>query len=92
MAKSRAARSHRGSTTGKYMSAEQTGRYTRPIPKDVRHSPKWLGPLVLVLLLGGVFLLVGNYLLFLPGAANAGYLIAGLIAIFAGFGFATRLK
>jgi hypothetical protein len=85
-------RSHRGATTGRYMSAEQTGRYTKPVPKDTRRSPKWFGPLVIGLLLLGAFLLVGNYLNFLPGAVSTGYLVGGLAAIVAGFVLATRLR
>jgi hypothetical protein len=86
------ARSHRGTTTGRYMSAEQTGRYTRPIPKDTRRSPRWFGALVLGLLLLGVLLLVGDYLQFLPGAVSTWYLGAGLAAIIGGFVLATRLR
>lgn len=86
------ARAHRGATTGRYMTAEQKGRYTRPIPKDTRRSPRWFGPLVVGLLLLGALLLVGNYLQFLPGAVSAWYLVAGVVAICAGFVLATRLR
>jgi Cell division protein CrgA len=85
-------RSHRAGTTGRYMSAEQTGRYTRPIPKDVRRSPRWYGPLCVGTLLLGTLLLVGNYLSFLPGATNSGYLVAGLVGIVVGFALLTRLR
>ena len=88
----RRTRAHRGTTTGKYMSAEQTGRYTRPIPKDTRRSPRWFGPLVIGLLLLGAFLLVGNYLTFLPGAVSPWYLVAGFVSIVAGFIAATKLR
>jgi hypothetical protein len=88
----RRTRAHRGTTTGKYMSAEQTGRYTRPIPKDTRRSPKWFGYLVVGLLIFGALLLVGNYLSFLPGAVSSWYLAGGLAAIFGGFALSTRLK
>jgi FtsH-binding integral membrane protein len=74
------------------MSAEQTGRYTRPIPKDTRRSPRWYGALVLGLLLLGVVLLVGDYLSFLPGAVSPWYLVSGLATIVAGFLLATRLR
>jgi hypothetical protein len=85
-------RTHRGSATGRHLSAEQTGRYTKPIPKDVRRSPRWFGPLVIGLLLLGAFLLVGNYLSFLPGAVSPWYLVAGFISIVAGFGLSTKLR
>jgi len=81
---------HRGKTTGRYMPAEQTGRYTKPIPKDVRTSPRWFGTVgVLGLVLGGV-LLMGNYLQFLPGSVSPWYLVAGLGAVLAGFILLTK--
>jgi hypothetical protein len=83
---------HRGKTTGKYMSAEQTGRYTKPIPKDQRHSPAWFAVLVVGLLLLGALMLVGNYLSFLPGAVSPWYLGLGLLFILGGFLLATKLK
>jgi hypothetical protein len=92
MAKGQRGTHRAGSTTGRYTSAEQTGRYTKPVPKDTRRSPRWFGPLVVGLLCVGAFLLVGNYLNFLPGAVSTWYLAAGLGAIVAGFVLATRLR
>jgi len=88
----KAGRTHRGSTTGRYMPAEATGRYTRPIPKDTRTSAAWYGPLCIGLLCLGVLLLVGNYPSFLPGAVSPWYLASGLVAIIAGFAMLTRLR
>ena len=85
-------RAHRGATTGRYMSAEQTGRYTKPIPKDTRRSPRWFGPVCVGLLCLGALLLVGNYLNFLPGAVSPWYLAGGLVAIVAGFALLTKLR
>ena len=87
-----APKTHRGAATGRYMSAEQTGRYTRPVPKDTRRSPRWWGPAVISLFLLGTFLLVGNYLTFLPGAVNNWYLGAGFASIVLGFALATKLR
>ena len=92
MAKAQKARTHRGTNTGRYMSAEATGRYTRPVPKDTRQSARWYGPLCIGLLVLGTFLLVGNYLSFLPGAVSPWYLAAGLVSIVAGFAMLTRLR
>jgi hypothetical protein len=74
------------------MPAHETGRYTAPIPKDTRTSPKWFGVLVIGLMLLGALLLVGNYLRFLPGAVSPWYLVVGLVGIVAGFLLATRLR
>jgi hypothetical protein len=80
------------SKVGRYKSPEESGRYTAPIPKNVRHSPKWFGVLVLVLLIGGVAVITVNYLAHLPAAAHGSPwgLVAGLVMIFAGFLMATR--
>lgn len=74
------------------MSAEQTGRYTKPIPKDTRRSPRWFGFVVIGLLLIGALCLVGNYLQFLPGAVSPWYLAAGLVSIVSGFVLSTQLR
>ena len=56
----------RASKVGRYKTAEESGRYTAPIPKSVRHSPPWFGALILVLLIGGVAVITVNYLAHLP--------------------------
>jgi Cell division protein CrgA len=94
---SRKGKSSAGRTTskvGRYKSAEESGRYTPPIPKSVRRSPPWFGVLVLVLLIGGVALIVVNYLAHLPFVSHgsAWGLVAGLALIFAGFLLATRYR
>ena len=81
-----------GSRVGRYTSAEESGRYTPPIPKDTRTSPRWYGPLVLVLLVLGVLMILLNYLTVLPGAVSVWYLVAGLVVIFLGFIMATRYR
>ena len=87
-----APRTHKGSATGRHLSAEQTGRYTKPIPKDTRKSPRWYGPLVIGLLLLGALFLVGNYLSFLPGAVSPWYIVAGFISIVFRFALSTKLR
>ena len=58
------------SKVGRYKSPEESGRYTAPIPKNVRHSPPWFGAFVLILLIGGVVVITVNYLARLPFAAH----------------------
>lgn len=65
-------------------------RYTAPIPKSVRHSPPWYGPLLLVLLVLGLFTIVGNYVGILPGGTNNWYLVGGLVGIVVGAMMATQ--
>ncbi len=82
------------SKVGRYKTAEESGRYTAPIPKSVRHSPPWFGALILVLLIGGVAVITVNYLGHLPFMAHGSPwgLVIGLVMIFTGFLLATRYR
>jgi len=72
--------------------APPSGRYTRPVPKSVRRSARWFGPTVLLLLIGGVAVVVLNYLTLLPGSVSVWYLVGGIVALFTGFLMATRYR
>jgi hypothetical protein len=67
-----------------------SGRYTAPIPREVRSSPPWVPVLILVFFGLGLLCIVLNYLGILPGGANNIYLFIGLGLIVAGFIAATR--
>jgi hypothetical protein len=79
---------------GRPKTAEETGKYTAPIPKSVKRSPAWWGALILVLLIGGVGIIVVNYLAHLPfvSKGSAWGLVTGLVMIFAGFMGATKYR
>jgi hypothetical protein len=66
------------------------GRYTAPIPREVRHSPRWFPYLILAFFGLGVVCIMFNYLGLLPGGASNGYLFIGLGLIVVGFIAATR--
>ncbi len=44
-----------------------TGRYTPPIPREMKVSPTWVPVLMFVLLGLGVIVIIGNYVGVLPG-------------------------
>ena len=67
-----------------------TGRYTPPIPREVKVSPLWLPVLIGILLAAGSILIVLNYLDLLPGGASNVYLLIGLGLITSGFVTATQ--
>ncbi len=69
-----------------------SGRYTPPIPKSRKSSPRWLAVLMLTLLICGMLVVVCNYLGVLPGGASNGYLFLGLGFITIGFLVATRYR
>ena len=67
-----------------------SGRYTPPIPREQKVSPRWVPVVMFTLLIGGLAVIVCNYLGLLPGEANNGYLFVGLGLITGGFIAATR--
>ena len=67
-----------------------SGRYTPPIPKEQKVSPRWV-PILMFALLGlGVLVIVLNYLDLLPGDTSNTYLLVGLGLITGGFVVATN--
>jgi len=69
-----------------------SGRYTPPIPKEYKESPRWVAVLMFAALILGMLVIVLNYLgVFGGGEADNIWLIAGLGLISVGFVVATRL-
>ena len=69
---------------------KETGRYTPPIPKTQKVSPIWVPILMFACLLGGMFMIISNYVGVLPDSPNNGWLLGGLGLITVGFITATR--
>jgi hypothetical protein len=72
-----------------------TGRYTPPIPREVKVSPKWVPVLMFTLLISGLLVIVLNYLGVMPtasGDASNWYLLLGLGLITGGFITATGYR
>lgn len=67
-----------------------SGRYTPPIPKAQKVSPRWVPALMFFFLFAGAAVILLNYLGLLPGDADNRYLLVGLGLITAGFVTATR--
>jgi Cell division protein CrgA len=75
------------------VSPPSTGtRYTPPIPRTKKHSPRWLPLLFIGLLVAGIAIILLNYLNLLPGGASNWYLLAGLGLICIGFITATQYR
>ncbi len=73
-------------------SKSKRSRYTPPPPKKAPPSPTWV-PVLMFLGFGvGVAVIVLNYLNALPGEANNGNLMIGLVFITFGFIMATRYR
>jgi hypothetical protein len=70
--------------------AAGSGRYTPPIPKEQKVSPRWVPVLMFAFLLSGAAVILLNYLSLLPGDVDNRYLLVGLGLITCGFVTATR--
>ncbi len=68
----------------------QSNRYTAPIPKNAKTSPRWMGFVIIGLFVLGVLVVILNYAGALPGGVNNLWLVAAIAAIFAGLILATR--
>jgi hypothetical protein len=82
-------RSSGGRTTTAARSA-QSQRYTPPVSKSVKASPRWMGILIVAMFAVGVLVVILNYASVLPGGVNNLWLIAAIGAIFVGLILATR--
>ncbi|MBQ91559.1 MAG: hypothetical protein CL441_09175 [Acidimicrobiaceae bacterium] len=66
-------------------------RYNAPADQSDTESPTWVQPVMFGLLLLGVVIIFFNYVSWLPGGMNNGYLLLGLGSILGGIITATRL-
>jgi hypothetical protein len=82
-------RSSGGRTTESGRTTKST-RYTPPVPKNVKTSPRWMGPVIIGFFLLGVLVVIFNYAGLLPGGVNNLRLVAAIAAIFVGLIMATR--
>lgn len=60
--------------------------------RHIKHSATWFGWLIGGLLALGAFIIVGNYLDWLPGGASNVWLGVGLVVVLAGLLAATRWR
>jgi uncharacterized membrane-anchored protein len=68
----------------------QSNRYTPPIDRSQKVSPRWFGILIVAMFALGVLIVILNYAGLLPGGVNNAWLIAAIGAIFVGLILATR--
>jgi hypothetical protein len=88
--KAPAKKGRKGGRTTESPKSAQTRRYTPPIPKKAKTSPRWMGLAIIALFVLGVLIVILNYAGLLPGGVNNLWLIAAIGAIFAGLITATR--
>jgi hypothetical protein len=79
-----------GARRGGRVTPKASSRYTPPIPKQQKVSPK-IVPILMFTFLGlGMLAILLNYVGLLPGGTKNEYLIGGLVLITAGFITATQ--
>lgn len=69
-----------------------SGRYTPPIPRQVRRSPRWYPWFLLGLLVVGALFIVLNYIDALPASPTNWYTLGGLICILSAALLSTRYR
>lgn len=82
-------------TSSGRVTAKGSGRYTPPVPKEYKVSPRWVPVLMLALLAVGMLIIISNYLPdagVLPGDTNNVWLLVGLGLITGGFITATKYR
>jgi hypothetical protein len=80
-------------TTKKRNYPDLPGRYTTPLPKSLKQSPKWVAIVALGIMIIGVLMMVLNFMnTLLPGAFSYWYLLGGLVALMIGFLMLTNYK
>ena len=74
-------------------SATPSGRYTPPIPREMKVGAPWVPWVMGVLLISGMLVIITNYMNLLPGDEPSNwYLLGGLGLITGGFIVATRWR
>jgi Cell division protein CrgA len=79
-------------TTHQTTERARNDRYTPPIPKNAKASPRWMGLLIIGLFLLGVLIIILNYAGVLPGGVDNWWLLGAIGSIFAGLMVATRYR
>ena len=82
----------KGSSLGRTTAKGGVGRYTPPVPKSYRESPRWMGALIVGLFVLGVLIVILNYTNALPGGVSNWWLLGAIGSIFAGLIVATRFR
>lgn len=68
------------------------GRYTPPIPRAIKRSPRWYPWMLLGLIVLGILIILLNYINALPDSPANWYTIGGFVSILVGALLATRYR
>jgi len=90
------AASRKGRSTGRattravHKPQAASARYTPPIPRSRKQSPKWMGVLILMAFVLGALIIILSYVEVLPDHGSGWYLAGGIVAMVTGLVLATQ--
>jgi hypothetical protein len=67
-----------------------SSRYTPPIPREFKESPRWVPIVMFALFAVGAIIILLFYMGAVPGGRSNWYLVAGLVCILGGLFTATK--
>ncbi len=70
---------------GRYVTAEERGRYTPPCRARCARVRVGYGPAIVGIFILGLLTIILNYINLLPGSVSSWYSLAGIVIIFVGF-------
>jgi Cell division protein CrgA len=81
-----------GRATTRAVKQPQTAsaRYTPPIPRNRKVSPKWMGVAILAAFVLGAAVIILSYVEVLPDHGSGWYLAGGIVLMVTGLGLATQ--
>jgi len=71
---------------------EASARYTPPVPRSYKQSPRWMGPLILSAFVLGALVIILSYVEVLPDHGSGWYLVGGIVSLVGGLALATQYR
>jgi hypothetical protein len=82
----------RTTTRAVHKPQEANARYTPPVPRSYKQSPRWMGPLILLAFGLGALVIILSYVEVLPDHGSGWYLVGGIASLVGGLVLATQYR
>jgi hypothetical protein len=82
----------RATTRAVHQPQVASARYTPPVPRSRKESPRWMGPLILTAFVAGAMVIILSYVEVLPDHGSGWYLAGGIVSLVTGLGLATQYR
>jgi Cell division protein CrgA len=80
----------RTTTRAVHKPIEASARYTPPIPRSRKVSPRWMAMLIVLAFVVGALVIILSYVEVLPDHGSGWYLAGGIVAMVGGLVLATQ--